>query len=188
MGFLWSIWLCLDPRVRLFFYNKLIVLGRMMYPTKEPSCFRIPFGMYAKIGDKVHRSEAVAMSYLAMNTTIPVPHVLDILDTPTGLLIIMTRLPGQPIWGGLKRMSKDQLENLYLVLPRSGPINSVDGTETSPRPGPALKICSPNEHIRRYTRSNTSYDVLNPPASPLVIPLMSRMPYEASRNFQKFCA
>lgn len=115
MRALLSIWLCVPSRFRLAVYRLMIRLGHKMYGEVQPTCHRLPFGLYAKVGTNITLSEAKAMLYLQFHTTIPVPHVLDIIEAPapTGVFILMTRLPGKPIRDGLNRMSVEQRKKFY---------------------------------------------------------------------------
>ena len=46
-------------------------------------------------------SEAHAMRFITERTTIPIPRVVDVIKVPTGAFIVMTRVAGEPLMGGL---------------------------------------------------------------------------------------
>jgi aminoglycoside phosphotransferase (APT) family kinase protein len=60
--------------------------------------YSLPFGLYAKYGTEVTRAEAMATEFVQANTTIPVPKILDVLEDNDHVMILMTRLPGEPFF------------------------------------------------------------------------------------------
>jgi len=57
----------------------------------------LPFGLYAKHGRKIRVTEALATQCVSVNTTIPVPTILDVLVGPAGTpFILMTRISSAP--------------------------------------------------------------------------------------------
>ena len=92
------LWLSLPTYVRLFTYKTLVNAGIRLYGrTISPRTYRLPFNLYAKFGNYVVDSEANAIRYVCENTTVPVPRIIDCISVPTGVLIVMTRLPGEPL-------------------------------------------------------------------------------------------
>ncbi|KZP05615.1 hypothetical protein FIBSPDRAFT_842845 [Athelia psychrophila] len=81
---------------------------------------RLLFGLYGKTGCGIRRAEAEVMVYLKKRTTIPIPTVLDIIDVPNGVFILMTRLPGRQL-GGLpySEMTEQQRDTLAVDLKAS---------------------------------------------------------------------
>ena len=92
----------------MFIYRCGIRIGT---PTSPYKFTRLPFGLYAKTGDESTIIEALATHYVSVNTSIPVPTVLDIAKDRIGTLFLMTQVPGTPPYeiGGLDRVSPEQL-------------------------------------------------------------------------------
>lgn len=104
-----ALWLCVPQKLRMFIYRCGVRAGT---PTSSPRVFRLPFGLYAKVGNDSNIMEGLATQYVSINTSIPVPTVLDIVKTHIGTLFLMTRVPGNPvadIQGGLNMASPEQL-------------------------------------------------------------------------------
>ncbi|KAG5641315.1 hypothetical protein DXG03_005536 [Asterophora parasitica] len=57
----------------------------------------VPFNVYAKRGFGISVQEALATQYVAENTTIPVPHMLDVIELPSrdGHFLLMTGVKGR---------------------------------------------------------------------------------------------
>ncbi|EPQ53240.1 kinase-like protein [Gloeophyllum trabeum ATCC 11539] len=68
---------------------------RFSNETTSPRVSRLPFGLYAKHGPFITVTEAFATQYVSVNTSIPVPSVLDVLVDSRGPFILMTRVPGK---------------------------------------------------------------------------------------------
>ncbi|KAH7910259.1 kinase-like domain-containing protein [Hygrophoropsis aurantiaca] len=81
-----------------------------------PYVYRLPFGLYAKFGPRVNVGEANAMLFVEANTTIPVPSVLDVIESTGRIMILMTQLPGEPLVGGLKALSPDDTTHMVETL------------------------------------------------------------------------
>ncbi|KAM5544231.1 hypothetical protein V8D89_001891 [Ganoderma adspersum] len=92
---LWAIWRLAPRFLRLKVYQWLIYLG---HRSPSPRVRRLPFGLYAKHGKDTSVAEALATQYVSVNTTIPVPDILDVLlDSAGAPLILMTRVPGRQL-------------------------------------------------------------------------------------------
>ena len=103
------IWLAFPSHIRLFVYELLVKIGIRIYGrTTSTRTYRLPFNLYAKYGNSVLESEANVMRFLAENTTIPVPRVIDCIEVPTGAFIVMTKLPGEALKNGLSLMTQDE--------------------------------------------------------------------------------
>ncbi|KAH8101657.1 kinase-like domain-containing protein [Phellopilus nigrolimitatus] len=103
------IWLLLPSKLRLFAYHRLIAIGLRLYGrTTSTRTFRLPFNLYAKFGKNIRKSEAEVMHFVAQNTTVPVPSVVDCIEVRTGAFIVMTGLPGKQIRGELRFMTPDE--------------------------------------------------------------------------------
>ncbi|KAF8956625.1 kinase-like domain-containing protein [Flammula alnicola] len=104
------LWLSLPSAMRLRAYQALIKIGDLLYDFNgSPKCFRLPFGLYAKVGYNVLMAEANVMRYLKAHTTMLIPSVVDAIPVPSGAFIVMTRLDGEPLLGKLEEMSEQQL-------------------------------------------------------------------------------
>lgn len=78
--------------------------------------YRLLFGLYAKFGPKTKLTEAKAMLFVEANTTIPVPSVLDVIEDIDGTMIVMTRLPGEPLVDCLESLSKEETAQMVETL------------------------------------------------------------------------
>lgn len=113
------LWLLVPRKFRLLVYQGLLLLGLHLYgPTSSTSCFRLPFGLYAKTGRSVKYSEAQALS-LVSRTSAKTPVLIDAIDTSKGQFIVMTRIPGKPIFGQLNVMTTKEMSLLASDLKRS---------------------------------------------------------------------
>ena len=137
-SFIWTLWLRMPQKLRMFIYRCGISVGK---PTSSYKVTCLPFGLYAKVGidsnvmeelfgadlvsmntsihiPKKHTGtdsnimEGLATHFVSMNTSIPVPTILDIAKDHNGTLFLMTRVPGTPVSdidGGLNVASPEQL-------------------------------------------------------------------------------
>ena len=71
-------------------------------PTSSHKVVRLPFGVYAKVGNDSNFIEALATQHVSMNTSIPVSTVLEITKDNNDTLFLMTRVPGQGVSDGMK--------------------------------------------------------------------------------------
>ncbi|EPQ51264.1 hypothetical protein GLOTRDRAFT_49137 [Gloeophyllum trabeum ATCC 11539] len=112
MGFLLTIWLFVPQNIRLYAYKLLVRMGLRLYgPTTSPSCFRLPFDLYAKAGRAVDVHEANALRFISQRVRGPVPSLVDVVPNPQypgRVFMVMTRLPGDPLEGRLWDMSPKQ--------------------------------------------------------------------------------
>lgn len=93
-SFMWALWLHMPQKLRMFIYRYGIRVGT---PTSSYSVIHLPFGFYAKVGNESNIMEGLATHYVSMNTSIPVPTILDITKDDIGALFLMTRVPGMPV-------------------------------------------------------------------------------------------
>lgn len=70
----------------------------------------MPFSLYAKFGLRVNKTEALATTYVGMWSTIPVPKIRDCIEYDGRTFLLMTKLPGEPVMGGLMDMSKHEID------------------------------------------------------------------------------
>ena len=103
-------WLCVPGWLRLKVYR---VLLRNSEETSSPRAHYLGFGLYAKCGHHTTVVEALATHFVATNTSIPAPNVLDVLaDKKMGTFFLMSRVPGRPLRdmdGTLDSVSPKQL-------------------------------------------------------------------------------
>jgi aminoglycoside phosphotransferase (APT) family kinase protein len=76
----------------------------------------MPFGLYIKYGFRVNRSEAYATTFVGMHTTIPVPRVRDCIEEGGITYILMTKVPGDPVFHGVAEMSPQELNSFVETL------------------------------------------------------------------------
>jgi serine/threonine protein kinase len=93
-----GLWRKLPTSFRLSVYRLLVRIGRRLYGVPDiPRTQRLPFNLYAKF-DARDLSEALTTMFIAANTTIPVPRILDVFphtnDPKQQFFVIMTRMPG----------------------------------------------------------------------------------------------
>jgi len=106
---MWILWLRIPQTLRMAIYRCAMHIGE---PTSSHKVIRLPFGLYAKVGNDSNIIEALATQYVSMSTSIPVPTILDITKDNNGTLFLMTRVPGRAIAnmeGGLNTASPEQL-------------------------------------------------------------------------------
>ncbi|KZT20589.1 hypothetical protein NEOLEDRAFT_1075323 [Neolentinus lepideus HHB14362 ss-1] len=141
MGILLNIWLLFPQNVRLYAYKLLVRIGLRLYgPTTSPSCFRLPFNLYAKAGRAVDVHEANALRFISQRVQGPVPSLIDAIPYPRypgGMFIVMTRLPGEPLEGRLWDMSPEQRSMLASDLKQL-----FDQMRSIPPPQTGPKICA----------------------------------------------
>ena len=153
MSVLLNLWLHIPTGLRLQVYQVWIRRGLWLYgPTSSRRCFRLPFNLYAKTGLNVFMSEANAMRYITKNTTISIPSVIDAIQIPTGAFIVMTRMAGEPLTGGLRKMSAKERSLLASDLK-----NSFDQLRSIPAPSTGPHICGIGGGSFRCFRISSDY-------------------------------
>jgi aminoglycoside phosphotransferase len=114
----------LPQRLRYTVYLGLLFVGKWLYGSGDRPFMnftqRLPFNLYCK-HTRVKTKEVLTTLFVAQNTTIPVPKILDIIDLPgCRRLVIMTRLPGQKPSENLSETSplllEEDLRNVLLQL------------------------------------------------------------------------
>ncbi|KAI0651065.1 kinase-like protein [Trametes meyenii] len=98
----WAIWRCFPAFIRLACYRWLGRYGDTRYGIRVRI---LPFGLVTKGGWGSPHTEADNIRFVAKHTTIPVPHVLDVIEYPvpkTGMsppsgMIVMSRLEGESL-------------------------------------------------------------------------------------------
>ena len=94
-----TVWLSLPVHFRRGVYWGLSWLGVKFYGKTASFMQRLPFGLYLK-RERMETLTRAAFGniYVAMNTTIPVPTVLDVVrDSGWNSLMLMTTLPGETL-------------------------------------------------------------------------------------------
>jgi hypothetical protein len=78
-------------------YLALLHIGRKLYPQSQfPKVQRLPFGLYCKHAGCIDKAEVFATMFVAANTSIPVPTIIDAIGPDEDMFVVMTRLPGNP--------------------------------------------------------------------------------------------
>ncbi|PBK68014.1 hypothetical protein ARMSODRAFT_1005024 [Armillaria solidipes] len=104
------------PSIRLSCYRLLWCIAEWHHPRAAPRVIRLPFNLYAKDGYGVSVGEAIATQFVSENTTIPVPHILDVVSSGPkhpyfpnlqSNFILSTGIPGTEF--GLSGVSADRL-------------------------------------------------------------------------------
>ncbi|KAK0184335.1 hypothetical protein F5146DRAFT_1075249 [Armillaria mellea] len=122
-GLLWSLWLRFPPSIRLSCYRLLWRIAEWHHPRAAPGVIRLPFNLYAKDGYGVSVNEAISTQFVSENTTIPVPHILNVvLSGPKhpyfpnfqSNFILSTGIPG--IEFGLSGVSADHLSEAQATV------------------------------------------------------------------------
>jgi hypothetical protein len=76
----------------------LLRIGRKLYPPGQFSRVqRLPFDLYCKHAGRIDKAEVLATMFVAANTSIPVPAIIDAIGPDKDLFVVMTRVPGQPV-------------------------------------------------------------------------------------------
>lgn len=89
-------------------------MGKLLYPSTSvipPTAQRLPFNLYCKYLF-VNKSEILATIFVAQHTTIPVPRILDVIESTEGFFVLMTCLPGVPSAEVVPRMNQSACEIL----------------------------------------------------------------------------
>ncbi|CAL1715436.1 unnamed protein product [Somion occarium] len=103
------LWRALPSRLRLATYKFLVMIGSRLWPSPpriDTGVQRLPLGLYAKFNGRVKAEEVIANMFVAANTSIPVPRVLDVIDDQGSLFVLMTRLPGVKAAGMLEKLDE----------------------------------------------------------------------------------
>ncbi|VDC00533.1 unnamed protein product [Peniophora sp. CBMAI 1063] len=118
-SFLWSFWLKMPVKLRSLAYRALTHYGR---PTSSPFATRLPFGLVLK-SRSIRVVEALSTQLVGTRTAIPIPTILDVINTPssdgTGICVLMTELSGRSMYDlrvDLTTLSKDQMSTLSDTL------------------------------------------------------------------------
>lgn len=86
-------------------YRVLLKVGSYLYPRPSGVVQRLPFGPYAKEGNRSTRNEAAALQLVEQYTSLPAPLWVDEYQGSTYPVFIMTAMPGQPLDTVLHRLS-----------------------------------------------------------------------------------
>ena len=93
---MWSLWLRMPENTRKLIYR---IAALFSHKTTSFRVCRLPFGLYIKSGDHHLIAEALATQYVSLNTSIPVPTILDVIenDSKFGTMFLMTEVPGRTL-------------------------------------------------------------------------------------------
>ncbi|KAI0070811.1 hypothetical protein K474DRAFT_1679876 [Panus rudis PR-1116 ss-1] len=161
------LWLLLPSGIRLFCYKTLFRIGETIWPFNpvEGGAFtqKLPFGLWCKFGGRINKDEVLATMFVAANTTIPVPRILDTVDDDDGsLFVLMSQVPGtqaSKVFEDLDENGRslfeldlrDWLYQLRSIVPPSSAVGSFTG-------GPTLQFrykidpIGPFENIEAFHR------------------------------------
>ncbi|EIN12209.1 hypothetical protein PUNSTDRAFT_130479 [Punctularia strigosozonata HHB-11173 SS5] len=138
-GLALALWHYIPRRIRLLVYQGLVAIGLGLYPpTSSPKCFRLPFGLYAKVG-RTATLEAQALQLIAQYTDARVPRLVDALPSANGSFVVMTAIDGIPLRGRLNAMTAEEVASLASDLKAS-----FDQVRTIPRIPPSAAVCGPD--------------------------------------------
>lgn len=119
-----AVWLILPSKIRIAAYELLRRLGRLLYgePNEYSTVQRLPFGLYLKYQGELDgfRNEFNALLTVRRHTSIPAPAPLDVVskqdaDEPfssPGAYLLITRVPGIPLWQCYDVMSDRDCEQV----------------------------------------------------------------------------
>ncbi|KAL2846155.1 kinase-like domain-containing protein [Aspergillus pseudoustus] len=132
-----SLWLGLPQRLRVLCYALLGKLGQKLYPL-EASVWaqRLPFGLYAKKCYRAPENEPYALKLIEQHTSIPAPRLIDTWEHNGTPRLLMTRVPGVPVWNVCHLMSYAEREQFANDVRAC-----VDQLRKIPNPNPYL-ICN----------------------------------------------
>ncbi|KAK4150826.1 kinase-like domain-containing protein [Chaetomidium leptoderma] len=94
-------WRILPKRVRMATYDGLAKLGELIYGNDGiRHVQRLPFGLYLKSRGNADmlRNEFNALRRVHQETSIPAPEPLDVIAQDENSYLLMTRVPGMPLW------------------------------------------------------------------------------------------
>ncbi|KAK0467712.1 uncharacterized protein EV420DRAFT_424991 [Desarmillaria tabescens] len=123
----WRLWLCFPMSIRSAVYHRL----ENWYADGEWNIWHLPFGLILKhTHDRSPFLEASNIAFVRKNTSIPVPHILDVipsLPSYPGGLIIMKNIEGMTLHGWLRtRISYPPEFYHYLNILENGEDINID--------------------------------------------------------------
>jgi aminoglycoside phosphotransferase len=115
------LWIQVPVSIRAATYRTLVAAGLRQYgSTLSDRTFRLPFGLYLRIGNAEwgpkHQAEYETLRLVNKYTQIPAPKPIDVFQDSRNSYLVITRLPGQPVGQLLNFMSDQQIENFVLKL------------------------------------------------------------------------
>ncbi|KXJ87232.1 hypothetical protein Micbo1qcDRAFT_190271 [Microdochium bolleyi] len=170
-GFALRCWLSCPSRLRLFVYQVLQRIGKRLYGTPQDMATvqRLPFGLYLKYNREPDEAlnEHAALNLASLHTSIPVPRPIDViieppaprqpgtetaplLDAPSSsdAFVVITRLPGFPLWQCQELLADRDCEAIVLQLAhymtelRAIPRSPASSSPTTGKDSPSTLICS----------------------------------------------
>lgn len=176
---LWSLWRCFPSFVRIAVYNW--AERRYGKASKSYRVQMLPFGLVFKRCSRSPHYEAGNIRFVANNTSLPVPRILDVVEyispqrtQPSGL-IIMTRLEGKPLdkWIDDRTIYTPRHSELLRELKickKKGNLAAVHAviTQLDALPKPTLDLSEAGPLMQDLRDAFTELRSLTPPASPAV--------------------
>ncbi|KAI0633104.1 kinase-like protein [Trametes polyzona] len=177
---LWPLWRCLPDPFRFKAYSWLA--RRYRTAGMGFGVQALPFGLVSK-GCMAPRYEADCMRFVAKHTSIPVPHVLDVIEFDRSLfakygscgLILMTRLDGEPLTRWISRHvirapgQKELLDQLDACLARGDSEGLVPiMAELEKTPHPTLDVSDAGPLLQDLRDAFKQLRSIPPPASPSI--------------------
>ncbi|KAK7688269.1 hypothetical protein QCA50_008639 [Cerrena zonata] len=110
-----SLWLFVPASFRRTIYHGLWWAGKKWYGRGEVNAQCAPFGLFLKRGDPaILRAGSLANIHVAMNTTIPVPTVLDLINDGEFAMMVTTQIPGESVRFSIQegRMTEEYFESI----------------------------------------------------------------------------
>lgn len=90
-------WKLVPSRSRLAIYKLFRFVGSKLWPPESLIGMgkqRLPFNMFCKFGGRIDQNEVLCTMFVAENTTIPIPRIIDAIDDDGQLFVVMTKVPG----------------------------------------------------------------------------------------------
>lgn len=93
-------------------YRVLLKVGSYLYPRPSGLVQPLPFGLYAKEGNRTTQNEAAALKLVEQYTSLPAPLLVDEYQGSKYPVFIMTEMPGQPLDTVFHRISYSERKQL----------------------------------------------------------------------------
>jgi hypothetical protein len=113
-------WRILPTPVRAAAYYALLKLGEFVYGVHNPGfqVQRLPFGLYLKYQAEADMvlNEFYALQRVCRETSIPAPKPLDVIPEGENSYLLITRVPGVPLWLCQENFSESERDEIVIQL------------------------------------------------------------------------
>ncbi|TVY35290.1 hypothetical protein LSUB1_G004842, partial [Lachnellula subtilissima] len=111
-----AVWSKFPDFIRFQTYRVLRTAGSYFYGCTTTGVQRLPFGMYLKHGPEFHAArhagEFNALKLVRSQTSIPVPHPIDLLLSCTESFLVTSRIEGEPVGLAVDECSSEEMHQM----------------------------------------------------------------------------